>query len=116
MKNWDKFKVPDEKVILTNTRGAISFARSGKETRGKIVFINLQDNPKLDTIVSQGVTGYPAFGNVIRGMEVVDSLYSGYGENTMKQQKALFTNRQLFLNTFPKLDIISKGYILKTKN
>lgn len=113
---WKAFVVPDEKVVSKNTRGALSFARGGKESRKFLLFINLKDNPKLDTVIANGVTGYPPLGKVIRGMEVVDSLYSGYGEETMKQLKVLKTNRSAFLNTFPKLDSIKKAYILKRKN
>ncbi|HEV8081090.1 MAG TPA: peptidylprolyl isomerase [Chitinophagaceae bacterium] len=112
---WGAFIIPDEKVVASNVRGAISFARGGKESRKFLLFINLKDNLKLDTAIREGVTGYPPLGKVIRGMEVVDLLYSGYGEATMKQLKALKIDRSSFLNTFPKLDSIKKAYILRGK-
>ena len=114
IRKWSKFKVPDEKVMYGNKRGSISFARGGKDSRGNALFINLKDNPRLDTISRNGVTGFPAFGKVTRGMEVVDALYSGYGDSTMKAPFQYFLNRQLFLKSFPKLDSIQKAYILKT--
>ena len=30
---WDNVKVPDEKTVQSNTRGTLSFARGGKDTR-----------------------------------------------------------------------------------
>lgn len=113
-RKWNKFKVPDENVLYSNKKGSISFARAGKETRGNALFINLKDNPRLDTVNYEGVTGFPAFGNVTKGMDVVESLYSGYGDSTMKKPNQYFLNRQLFLKSFPKLDLIHKAYILKT--
>ena len=80
---WKNFKVADEKVIYGNKKGSISFARGGKETRGRELFINLHDNSFLDTLSYEGVKGFPAFGNVTKGMEVIDSIYGGYGDNTM---------------------------------
>ncbi|HEX4958631.1 MAG TPA: peptidylprolyl isomerase, partial [Lacibacter sp.] len=58
-KAWSKFKVADEEVKASNLRGTISYARSGKETRGTVLFINLVDNPRLDTINYNGVKGFP---------------------------------------------------------
>ncbi len=113
--HWDKYKIPDEDVKYGNKRGSISFARGGKETRGRELFINLKDNSKLDTINYEGVKGFPAFGNVTAGMNVVDSIYTGYGDNTMSKLDSLYINRQQFLKRFPKLDVITKAYILKTK-
>ena len=114
-KNWRAFPVPDEKVVSNNTRGTISFARDGKDDRGLALFINLKDNPKLDTQTVKAVIGYPPLGKVIRGMDVVDSLYSGYGNNTLKQERNLYRNRSAFLDSFPKLDSIKKAYLLKNK-
>jgi hypothetical protein len=48
-------------------------------------------------------------------MEVVDSLYSGYGDNVFKYEETMYKNRSAFLDTFPKLDLIRKAYILKIK-
>jgi cyclophilin family peptidyl-prolyl cis-trans isomerase len=110
---WGKFKVADEKVLYSNKKGTISFARAGKETRGTELFINLKDNPKLDTMVYEGIEGFPAFGDVINGMEVVEALYSGYGDNTMTQLDSMYKSRTNFLNSFPKLDSIIKAYIVK---
>ena len=109
---WGKFKIPDEQVIQSNKKGTLSFARAGKETRGRELFINLVDNPWLDTLNYAGVKGFPAFGNVIMGAKTVDSLYGGYGEQTMDKLDTFYVDRSKFMDSFPKLDLIRKAYIL----
>ncbi|HLA55485.1 MAG TPA: hypothetical protein VK623_05270 [Flavobacterium sp.] len=74
------------------------------------LFINLNDNTVLDTLDFAGVKGFPALGNVVKGMETVEQLYSGYGENTMANDN-LYLNRALFYETYPKLDLIKKAYL-----
>ena len=112
-KLWEPYKIPDEQVIQSNKRGYMSYARSGKETRGSTLFINLKDNQRLDTVIANGVRGYPPFGKVIRGMEVVDSLYSGYAGSTMRKLDTLQKYPALFFQQFPKLDRIQKAFIVK---
>ncbi len=46
----------------------------GPNTRTTQVFINLVDNKRLDGM------GFSAFGQVTEGMDVVEALYTGYGE------------------------------------
>lgn len=112
-KKWASYKLPDEPVKQSNLKGYMSYARSGKETRGSTMFINLFDNKRLDTIMAGGVKGYPPIGKVIKGMEVVDSLYSGYGGATMSKYDTLQKYPELFLKQFPKLDRINKAYLIK---
>lgn len=114
-KKWDKFKVPDEPVLKSNLKSYVSFARAGKETRGNDLFINLKDNVRLDTVAPEGVRGYPVLGKVITGMNVVESLYSEYGNKTMDVYDSLSANRKKYLSLFPKLDSIKKAYIIKNK-
>ncbi|NHM08150.1 peptidylprolyl isomerase [Flavobacterium sp. CYK-4] len=110
MNQWRKIKIPDEPVRLGNLKGTVSFARDGKETRDLDLFINLKDNSVLDTLNYQGVKGFPAFGKVTSGMENVEKLYSGYGEDSMDDEN-LYQNRGQFYTTYPKLDLIEKAYI-----
>jgi cyclophilin family peptidyl-prolyl cis-trans isomerase len=57
-------------------RGYVTYAKTNDpDTRTAQVFINLADNQRLDTM-----GGFAPFGQVTEGMEVVDALYSGYGE------------------------------------
>ncbi len=50
-----------------NNRGTISMANAGPNTGGSQFFINVADNNFLDT-------KHPAFGKVIEGMDVVDTI------------------------------------------
>lgn len=111
--NWDRIKVVDEPVKESNTKGTISYARAGVNSRGNHLFINLKDNKRLDTIFYNKVKGFPPLGKVIKGMDVVEKLYSGYGNQTMKVYDSLAVNRKVFLKMFPKLDSIRKVLILK---
>lgn len=116
IKQWGHTKVPDEPVIKPNTRGAISFARSTKDSRGNDLFINLVNNsPRLDTITFNGVTGFPVLGMVISGMETVDALYNGYSDNVFQFYDTLLINKNKFLEKFPKLDSIKKVVLIRTK-
>src|SRR5690606_18044964 len=71
---WRNATFPDDPVKQSNARGRISFATSGPDSRTTQVFINYVDNNRL------GAMGFAPFGAVISGMDVVDSLYKGYGE------------------------------------
>jgi len=74
------------------------------------IFINYRDNSRLDAM------GFAPFGNVIEGMEVVDSLYSGYGEGAPSgkgpsQEIIAREGNKYLLREFPKLDYIIKACI-----
>lgn len=112
MNQWRAVRIPDEPVILGNKKGTVSFARFGKDTRDLELFINLKDNEVLDTLQFEGVTGFPALGNVTKGMETVEKLYSGYGEQTMDDEN-LYANPKAFYQKYPKLDLIKKAYLIE---
>jgi len=68
-------RLKDEKLAtgLSNTRGTLSFAMGGKNTRTKQLFINLKDNHYLDK------EGFTVIGKVTEGMDdVVSKIYTGY--------------------------------------
>jgi cyclophilin family peptidyl-prolyl cis-trans isomerase len=113
-KKWNDIKIPDEPVLYSNKKGTLSFARDGKESRGTDLFINIKDNTFLDKVDYNGVKGFPAFGTVTKGMDVVEQLYSGYGDKTMEDE-ALFANPEGLLKAFPGLDMIKKAYITSKK-
>ena len=73
---WMNAYIPDDPVVSSNTRGRIAFAFTDPGTRAMQVYINLVDNVRLDS------TGFAPFGEVVSGMDVVDALYSGYGEES----------------------------------
>ena len=62
------YTIPDEfRLENRNNRGTISMANAGPNTGGSQFFINLVDNNFLDA-------RHPAFGKVIKGMEVIDAI------------------------------------------
>ncbi|MGH7448304.1 MAG: peptidylprolyl isomerase [Longimicrobiales bacterium] len=73
---WKTQFIPDDSVRQSNTRGFIGFAMTGPNLRATQVYINTADNSRNDA------QGFSPFGRVIEGMDVVDSLYAGYGEDS----------------------------------
>lgn len=72
---WGAATIEDDPVTQSNTRGRVTFAMTGQpNSRSTQFFINYRDNSNLDEL------GFAPFGEVVEGMEVVDALYSGYGE------------------------------------
>jgi cyclophilin family peptidyl-prolyl cis-trans isomerase len=72
---WIGVTIPDDPVIASNGRGTVAFAMTGPDTRWTQVYINLVDNSRLDE------QGFAPFGRVVEGMDAVERIYSGYGEN-----------------------------------
>lgn len=101
---WYGRAFPDDSVRQTNVRGTVAFAMTGPNARTTQVYINLVDNVRLDA------QGFSPFGRVVRGMDVVDSLYGGYGENSgggvrAGKQGPLLTGGNVYIDReFPKLD------------
>jgi peptidyl-prolyl cis-trans isomerase A (cyclophilin A) len=71
---WDKATITDDPVTQSNKKYYLTFATAGANTRTTQVFVNLADNPRLDGM------GFASFAQVTDGMNVVDTLYAGYGE------------------------------------
>jgi peptidyl-prolyl cis-trans isomerase A (cyclophilin A) len=107
---WRKATIQDEVVKQSNATGTVTFAKGGPNSRTTQVFINLVNNARLDSM------GFPAFGTVVEGMDVVESLYSGYGEGAPRGggpgqgQIAQYGNEYLKAS-FPKLDYVVKATV-----
>ncbi|MCW5693135.1 MAG: peptidylprolyl isomerase [Pseudolabrys sp.] len=109
---WRVARIQDDKVGQSNTRGMITFATSGPNARTTQVFINFDDNSNLDGM------GFAPFGKVVSGMDVVDKLYTGYGEGAPNgrgpDQNRIQSEGNAYLNqSFPKLDHVTKATIEK---
>ncbi len=108
---WRDAAINDDPVRKSNARGMITFATRGPNTRTTQVFINYGNNARLDT------GGFAPFGQVVSGMDVVDALYSGYGEGAPRgsgpEQSRLQSEGNAYLNKeFPKLDYIKTATIV----
>ncbi len=102
---WKDKEFADDAVKKSNTRGMMSFASRGPDTRTTQLFINFKDNSRLDGL------GFAPFAEVVEGMEVVDKINSQYGENP--QQPSIEAKGNAYLNAkFPKLDYIKKATIV----
>lgn len=109
---WRQARIQDDPVKESNTRGTVSFATSGKNSRTAQVFINFANNANLDSM------GFSPFGKVVEGMSIVDSLYSGYGEGGQGRsgpdQFKIQTEGNAYLTKgFSKLDFIKSATIAK---
>lgn len=108
---WREASLQDDPVKTSNTRGTISFATAGPNTRTTQLFINFGDNSNLDGM------GFSPFGKVIEGMDVVDKINGEYGEGAPRgrgpHQGRLQAEGNAYLKTaFPNLDYIKSATIL----
>jgi peptidyl-prolyl cis-trans isomerase A (cyclophilin A) len=108
---WRAASITDDPVKGSNTRGTISFATAGPNTRTTQLFINFGDNRNLDGM------GFSPFGRVIEGMDVVDKINGEYGEGAPggrgPHQGRLQAEGNAYLKKdFPNLDYIKSATIL----
>jgi peptidyl-prolyl cis-trans isomerase A (cyclophilin A) len=110
---WRSAQIGIDPVKESNKRGYISYAMAGPPTtRTTQVFINFGDNARLDQ------SGFAPFGKVLTGMDVVEKLYSGYGEGAPSGQgpaqgRVQQEGNPYMIKDFPKLDFIKKATIEK---
>src|ERR1700693_2299817 len=102
---WEKATITDDPVTQSNKKYTLTFATAGPNTRTSQLFINLAENPRLDTM------GFAPFGQVTDGMNVVDTLYADYGEGAPggsgPNQDEIQKQGKAYLDkNFPKLDYI----------
>ncbi|HEY9230311.1 MAG TPA: peptidylprolyl isomerase [Gemmatimonadaceae bacterium] len=75
---WKEAYIKDDPPRSTNTRGTFAFAVNTAKPNTRItqIYFNLADNSRNNG------EPFTILGKVIEGMSVLDSLYSGYGENS----------------------------------
>ena len=109
---WRNANIKDDPVKVSNGRGTITFATAGPNTRTTQVFINFGDNAGLDG------QGFSPFGKVVSGMDVVDSLYGGYGEGAPRgdgpdQGQVQAQGNAYLEKAYPKLDYVRTATIMQ---
>ena len=110
---WSSSNIQDDPAgKQSNKRGYVTFAKTGApNSRSTQVFVNYGDNSRLDS------GGFTPFGQVTQGMDVVDSLYKGYGEGAPSgrgpDQGAVQGRGNAYLDSaFPKLDGVKHAEIV----
>jgi peptidyl-prolyl cis-trans isomerase A (cyclophilin A) len=107
---WRMAHIKDDPVRKSNTKGMLTFATSGADSRTTQLFINYGNNAGLDG------QGFSPVGQVVQGMSVVDGLYKGYGEGAPSgrgpDQGRIQSQGNVYLQAdFPKMDYITKAEI-----
>jgi homoserine O-acetyltransferase len=108
---WRDKRMPDDSVKGTNLRGHFAYAMTGPDARTTQIYVLKEDR------VYQDAQGFAAFGRVVEGMAVVDSLHVGYGENSgggmrAGKQAPLFEGGNAYLDkNYPRLDKLIRARI-----
>ncbi len=108
---WSNSDIQDDPVKHSNTKGTLTFATSGPNSRTTQLFISYEDNTNLDGM------GFAAFGEVVAGIDVVGKLYTGYGEGAPRGRgpdQGMITHQgnEYLKKGFPKLDYIVHATIV----
>ncbi len=110
---WRHRTIQDDLARQSNTPGFVAFAFTKPGTRSTEMYINLGNNS------GQDAQGFAPFGKVVEGMDVVEKLYSGYGENSgggmrAGHQDRMFEEGKTYLDReFPKLDKLIRARIVR---
>ena len=110
-KVWQSARIAPDKVTQSNRKGFITFAMGATpDTRTTQVFINFRNNTNLDGM------GFAPFGEVVSGIEVVDKIYTGYGEGAPRgsgppQGRVAAEGNAYLIKSFPKMDYIKTATI-----
>ena len=110
---WQHAAFEDDPKYGSNVRGSFAFARDTVPgTSNTQVYVNLKDNTRNDS------NPFAVFGRVISGMEVLDSLYSGYGDRSgsgvrQHRQGKIVSGGNAYLDSeFPRLDHLIRAEII----
>jgi len=112
---YGQMMIRDDPVRQSNTRGFVSFAKLGPDSRTTQVFINLDDNASLDK------DDFAPFSQVIEGMENVERLWNSYGElaprgsgpdpTRIEREGDAYLSRE-----FPRLDSIIRATVIPSED
>merc|ERR1711892_797336 len=99
---WLHSPIKDDPVIGSNTRGTITFATAGPDTRTSQVFINYIDNSRLDEM------GFAPFGEVIEGLEIAEAAHNPTpgDSNGVDQEQYEFLGNDWIRQQYPVINFI----------
>lgn len=106
---WSRAAIADDPVVESNTRGRVTFATAGPNTRTTQIFINFGNNAGLDG------QGFAPLGQV-RDLAPLEALYAGYGEGAPQgagpSQARIQAEGNVYLRAeFPELDYIVRARV-----
>lgn len=104
-KAWNNANIKDDPVRHSNTRGTITFATAGPNTRTTQLFINFVNNSGLDP------QGFAAFGEVSSGMDVVDKINTSY--QNLDPQKISAGGKAYLEKNYPNLTFIKTASLVE---
>jgi peptidyl-prolyl cis-trans isomerase A (cyclophilin A) len=107
---WQDEIIMDDPVVATNSRGRVSFAKGGANSRTVEIFISYRNNGDLDG------RGFSPIGEVVEGMDVVDAFYAEYGDGPPRgqgvyQAQAHASGAEYFDAEFPELDQVIRAWV-----
>ncbi|HXS93398.1 MAG TPA: peptidylprolyl isomerase [Candidatus Limnocylindrales bacterium] len=111
-KVWRNRSLPDEPRRVSNTRGTIAFAFAVPNGRTTQIFINTRDNS-----ATHDREPFVPLGKVVEGMDVVDRLFSEYGDSSGGgirggKQGPMFEQGNYWLDrNYPRLDRIERATV-----
>ena len=105
-KKWST-PIKDDPVMASNIKGTVTYATGGPNTRTTQLFINLQDNKRLDS------QGFAPFGTVVHGMDCVEAIYNPTpGDPGGVDQNAYETKGNEWIREqYPKINFITSGTV-----
>jgi homoserine O-acetyltransferase len=115
---WKGRYLRDDPPRSRNARGTFAFAYEGPgrpHTRNTQIYINLADNVRNDA------EPFTVLGRVVEGMDVVERLYAGYGENSgggvrQGKQGPLAEGGNAYMDReYPRLDRIVRATVLPAR-
>jgi len=117
LKHWHNNNIPDDPNLqLGIKKYYVSYAGGGPNTRSTQIFIAFED---LDFLGKE--PWETPFGRIVEGFEVIDSLYTGYGDiagfgTGPDQQRIYQEGNQYLRENFPALDYIESCEFVQPAN
>jgi len=103
---WEKKRIKDDPVKQSNAPGTLTYATGGPNTRTTHLFINLENNARLDPL------GFSPFGKVVEGFDAVRKINAEYTEQP-NQGRITAEGNPYLERMFPRLDYIKTARIVE---